>query len=287
MALATLPVDAQQPAFRDVVHPNDSNTSGVSWPAVIAGAFVAAALSLILLALGTGIGLSSVSPWANSGASASTIGTGAILWFVLIELIASSMGGYLAGRLRTKWVNVHTHEVYFRDTAHGFLVWAVSLVVTAAFLASAATALVGGAARAGAAAAESSGPAQSRASVGPEAYFVDTLLRTTFPASEQNTSALRPEVSLIFANALREGAMPPPDRTYLAELVAARTGRSESEAQRRVDEVFAQARQAADTARKALAHSMYWAFLALLVGAFCASFAATIGGKRRDNVVII
>src|SRR6202023_2740477 len=124
---------------------NEAHSSGVSWAAVIAGASVAAALSLALLALGTGIGFSAVSPWANVGASASRIGRTAIIWLILMQLIASSAGGYLAGRLRTKWVNVHTHEVYFRDTAHGFLAWAVGLVITAAFLTSAATAMIGGA----------------------------------------------------------------------------------------------------------------------------------------------
>jgi hypothetical protein len=104
MAQATISADARQPALYDSAAPNDSNASGVSWPAVIAGAFVTAALSLILLALGTGIGMSSVSPWANTGASASAVGAGAIIWFVLIELIASAIGGYIAGRLRTKWV---------------------------------------------------------------------------------------------------------------------------------------------------------------------------------------
>lgn len=195
------------------------------------------------------------------------------------------MGGYLAGRLRTKWVNVHTHEVYFRDTAHGFLVWAVSLVITAAFLASAASAMIGGAARASAT--EASGSAQSRSGVDPETYFVDMLLRTPSLSAEQNSSALHGEVALIFANALREGNMPSADKTYLAKIVAARTGVSESAAENRVDDVFGQARQAAEAARKAVAHAMYWTFLALLVGAFCASFAATIGGRQRDRVIVI
>jgi len=99
--------------------------SGVSWAAVIAGAFVTAALSVILLALGTGLGLSSISPWSNVGASASAV-VGGIVWLIAMQIIASAMGGYLAGRLRTKWATIHTHEVYFRDTAHGFLVWAVA-----------------------------------------------------------------------------------------------------------------------------------------------------------------
>src|ERR1035437_3192401 len=129
-------------AFTEAGVTDDSNSSGVSWGAVIAGAFVAAALSLALLALRAGIGLSAVSPWANAGASASMIGSTVIIWMALMQLIASSTGGYLAGRLRTKWVSVHTHEVYFRDTAHGFLVWSVGLVITAAFLTSAASTLV-------------------------------------------------------------------------------------------------------------------------------------------------
>src|ERR1700680_2193958 len=145
---------------------NEAHSSGWSWAAVMAGAFVAAALSLALLALGTGIGLSALSPWANAGASVSRIGRTAIAWLVLMQLLASSVGGYLAGRLRTRWVNIHTHEVYFRDTAHGFLVWAVGLVITAAFLTSAATSMVGGAARASMTAADRPESAQSREGLG-------------------------------------------------------------------------------------------------------------------------
>src|SRR5579862_9498604 len=131
---------------------NESRSSAVSWAAVIGGAFVAAALSVTLLALGTGLGLSSVSPWTNAGASAGAVGVATIIWLIVMQIVASSMGGYLAGRLRTKWASVHTDEVFFRDTAHGFLVWAVGLVIAATFLASAATSLLGGTVKAGAAA---------------------------------------------------------------------------------------------------------------------------------------
>ena len=124
----------------------EAQASGVSWPAVIGGAFVTAALSLILLALGTGLGLASVSPWANVGASAATVSVAAIIWLIAMQIISAAMGGYLAGRLRTKWASIHTDEVYFRDTAHGFLSWAVAFVVTAAFLTTAATFMVGAAA---------------------------------------------------------------------------------------------------------------------------------------------
>src|SRR5271170_5219503 len=265
---------------------SDVRTSGVSWGAIIAGAFVAAALSLALLALGTGIGFSAVSPWANAGASASAIGWGAIIWLVLMELLASSIGGYLAGRLRTKWVGVHTDEVYFRDTAHGFLVWAVGLVITAAFLASA-VASVGRNARAEATPVESSSATASRSTFSPNAYLVDSLLRTTPPRTSPDDAVIRSEVGLILVNGLREGNIPATDKSYLVQVVAARTGISEPDAEKRVDDTFAQATQAADAARKAVAHSMYWTFLALLLGAFSASFAATIGGKQRDSVPIV
>jgi hypothetical protein len=263
---------------------NDSNASGVSWAAVLAGALVATSLSLILLALGTGIGFSAVSPWAGAGASAPAIGTGAIIWLILMQIIASSMGGYLAGRLRTKWVNVHTHEVYFRDTAHGFLVWAVGLVLTAAFLTSATASMVGGAARAGATSADEAG-APLRAGSG--SYFIDALLRPSSPTTAQDNSAVDREIGFILANALRAREIPAADRSYLAQVVSARTGISEADAEKRVDDIFTQARQAADNARKAVAHAMYWTFLALLIGAFCASFAATIGGRQRDRVIVV
>jgi hypothetical protein len=279
---------SRKPGFADTSLKNEAPSSGVSWPAVLAGAFAGAALSLILLALGTGIGLSSVSPWSNMGASASAIGIGAIVWLIVTQIIAATMGGYLAGRLRTKWVNIHTNEVYFRDTAHGFLVWAVGLVITAAFLASAATSMVGGGAQLGAI---TSGKATSAQSDGqasdPNEYFVDTLFRSDRPASETTDASIRAEAGSIFANALRQKDVPAPDKTYLGQLVAARTGLSQTDAEQRVSDVLSQARQAADTARKTVAHSLYWTFLALLIGAFCASFAATIGGKQRDHVVTI
>jgi hypothetical protein len=183
---------------------NEAHASGVSWAAVLAGAAVSAALSLTLLALGAGIGFSAASPWRTAGESASTLGWTAISWLVLMQVIASSVAGYLTGRLRTKWVNVHSHEVYFRDTAHGFLAWAVGLVVTAAFLTSAAAAMVGGAAAAGPASTATSGPSQSRDAVAPGGYVVDTLLRTNPAGVDKDNASVRGEVALILANGLRE-----------------------------------------------------------------------------------
>lgn len=254
--------------------------SGVNWPAVIAGAFVIAAVSLTLLALGAGVGLSSVSPWAQSGASA--VGWSAIAGLVLMQIVACSLGGYLAGRLRARWTQVHSHEVYFRDTAHGFLAWAVGLVLTAAYLTSAAATMAGGAA-AGASAGAAS--ARSDQDSGRD-YLVDSLLRGS-PNSGANLEGQQREVAAIFAHSLVVGTLPPADRTYLAQMVAARASVSQPEAERRVDEADVQLRQAAEATRKAIAHSLYWTFLALLVGAFTASVAATVGGKQRDHMPVV
>ncbi|HEY4081362.1 MAG TPA: hypothetical protein VGM81_11745 [Burkholderiaceae bacterium] len=123
----------------------------VSWPAVLAGAAGAAALSLILVILGTGLGLSSISPWVDHGVSASTLGTSTIVWITLTQLAASALGGYLAGRLRGRWSDTQADEVYFRDTAHGFLAWAIATLVTAALLTTATASILGAGAKAGAA----------------------------------------------------------------------------------------------------------------------------------------
>src|ERR1700680_1012484 len=173
---------------------NEANSSGVSWAAWIGGGFVTAALSLILLALGTGLGLSSVSFWSNAGVSTSTIGTAAIVWLVFMQIMSWSMGGYLAGRLRTKWANIHTDEVYFRDTAHGFLAWAVALVITAAFLASAAALMVGDTVSSPARAGTATSFQPAGREIDLDAYFVDMLFRPDSAKADSNGASVRGEV---------------------------------------------------------------------------------------------
>lgn len=271
------PVQARTtiPQFGSASPSNEASASAISWSAVIAGAFAGAALALVLLVLGGGVGLSAVSPWSYRGASPTAVSAGAIVWLIVIQALASAMGGYLAGRLRTKWVSVHTHEVYFRDTAHGFLTWCVSLVITAAFLASAVASVAGGTTTAIAASAP-------EGSIGPNAYFVDSLFRSDRP--QRAEASVRTEAGLIFARGIQNGDLTPADRSYLSQLVSSTTGLNQAEAQRRVEASFDDARLAADKARRAAAHSLYWTFLALLIGAFCASYAATWGGRERDRL---
>jgi hypothetical protein len=289
--------------------PSGNQAGAVSWPAIVAGAMGAAALSLILLILGTGLGLSSVSPWSDRGASAATFGTSTILWVTLTQVAAAGMGGYIAGRLRTRWADTHADEVYFRDTAHGFLAWALATLLTAALLTSAIGSIVGGGAKAGAAVAgaaavtstaalpTASASMASETSANPNGYFVDALFRQDPGAAATPTSSVDPvmasEVSRIFANGMAHG-LSADDTKYVGQLVAQRTGLSQADAQKRVTGGFARiqatakeaeaaARDAADKARKASAYAALWLFVSLLIGAFCASLAATFGGRRRDQ----
>jgi hypothetical protein len=245
-----------------------------------------AALSLILLALGAGLGLSSISPWANMGASSSTIKASAILWLILAEIFSSGFGGYLAGRLRTKWTSVHGDEVYFRDTAHGFLAWSTALVITAAFLGAAAASMVGSSVESQGASHSSDVSDRSTLS-GPNGYFVNYLFRMDGDKSDATTSLTRTEAESVFTHSLMQSSLDPADRAYLSQLVAASTGLSSADADKRVSDVFANAQMAAEKTRKAVANSLLWISLALLIGAFTASFAATIGGRQRDNVVML
>ena len=274
--------------------------SGVSWPAVIAGAFVASAFSLALVALGAGLGLVSVSPWSSNNPSVTTFTVLAAAWFIAVQLFASGIGGYLAGRLRTRWARVHTDEVFFRDTAHGLLVWAVGAVISAALIASAASLAVSGAAHlagaatqaVGAAAGQAAGQAAS-AMADPTGYFSDMLWRSDKPAQGDQAAATA-EAGRIFTRALYNGDLPAADKTYLAQLVASRTGLSQPDAEKRVDDVFNQAqkakqqaadkaKEAADAARKTGVGVALWAFISLLVGALSASYMATVGGRQRDE----
>ncbi len=290
----------------------------MSWAAVFAGAVAAAALSLILLVLGVGLGLSSVSPWSTQGVSATTAGVGTIVWLLFVALVASGMGGYLAGRLRSRWAQAHVDEVYFRDTAHGFLAWAVATLLTAGLLTSTIGSIVGTGAEAGASVVGAAGTAASSMAAGGAVagqakteggsmigYFTDSLFRpmARAPAASAASSptgndsaqlgAAPAEVGRILARSMSSGAISLEDSKYVAQLIAQRTGMSQQDAEKRVADTYAKAQQAvqdaetkakeaADKARKAAAYTSLWLFVSLLLGAFTASLMATFGGRRRD-----
>jgi hypothetical protein len=280
----------------------DAYVSGVSWSAVLAGAVAAAALAFILLILGVGLGLSAVSPWSYNTVA---IGKSTIIWLAFMQLASAGIGGYMAGRLRVKWASVHDDEVYFRDTAHGLLAWAVAMLLTAVLMAGAVRAVLSGAIDASAGAANAMTPAlsgavseNSRSSNSLSSYFADMLLRSDTAMPDADNGALRNEVAKIFVTDLIGGNLTADDHQYLSRVVAKRTGLAPAEAERRVDDVYgrmskaaaqaqAAAKETADKARKAAAYSALWMFVALLAGAFFASLCATLGGRQRDGFLAV
>jgi hypothetical protein len=295
-----------------IVDAQSAVQSAVSWPAIAAGAVAAAALSLVLIAFGAGLGLSAVSPWSDSGVSATTFKTGTGIYLVIVAVMSSAVGGYLAARLRTKWTGVYTNDVFFRDTAHGFLAWAFATLISVtaltsvtAYLANGAAAGLGGAA------------SQATRTVNPADIYVDKLFRTSAPAqttpqaapapsspgdsgaanapaannatpattpAATNPGQTRAEVLRLWTADFRsDQGLSTADKTYVAQLVAARTGLSQADAEKRVNDVIVEAKTAADDARKGAVKLSFWLTAALLFGAFAASLAAVEGGSLRDG----
>ncbi|QPC89401.1 hypothetical protein [Mesorhizobium sp. INR15] len=288
----------------DVSASTESSSTAVSWGPIIAGAFAASTLTLILMLLGSGLGLSAVSPWSGSGASAATFAVSTAIWLVIVQWLSSGVGGYLAGRLRTKWVGVHTDEVYFRDTAHGFLAWALATLLVVGVLGSALTSLLGSGVQAvstvasGAAMGASAGASSNASGASADnatSYLVDSLFRPAdasklAAANPENDAAAAAQASRILLASAAAGEVSADDKAYLSQLVAARTGLSEADAKTRVDALVAKAQdakvkaqQAADTARKASATFALLGALSLVIGAFIASAAAALGGRQRDD----
>jgi hypothetical protein len=290
-----------------VVDARSDASSAVSWAAIAAGAVAAAALGLVLIAFGAGLGLSAVSPWSDSGVSASTFKTGTGIYLVIVAVMSSAVGGYLAARLRTKWTGVHGHEVFFRDTAHGFLAWAFATLISATALSS-----VTGYLANGAAAGLGGATAQAGRSVNPADIYVDKLFRanpTTQPAAAPSSSTdaggantpapgnanagganganggqSRAEILRLWTTDFRDNRdLSSADKTYVAQVVAQRTGLSQADAEKRVNDTIVEAKAAADDARKGAAKLSFWLTVAMLFGAFAASLAAVEGGSLRDG----
>src|ERR1700759_5663579 len=148
------------------------HASAVGWGAIAGGAVATLTTSIILLTLGTGIGLTAVSPWSGEGMSAKALGASAVIWMVVMQWLSAAIGGYMAGRLRMRWNYFDRDEVFFRDTAHGFLSWGLALAVVVLFAGSLAASVAGPASTAGAAA------AGSQAKDTSVNYYADSLFRS-------------------------------------------------------------------------------------------------------------
>jgi hypothetical protein len=269
-----------------IVENETTPASAISWPAVLAGAAVAGAVSLMMLALGSGIGFATFSPWSPHAVDTLRGATFAGIFLAVTAVISAAMGGYITGRLRRLWPSTHTDEVVFRDHAHGLVTWAVATLATAAFLGSAGTNLLGGAAKE---AARGATETQARSGMYPD--LTDQLFRydrVKAPPAGASTAFGRPfEADRATADRLIATAATRPLTTEehqdLTGIVASRTGMAAPDADARATKVETEARAAADTARRIAMRLAFWTVAAMLLGALAASLAAWEGGALRDG----
>lgn len=269
----------------------------IEWGPVIAGAAGAAAISFVLLTFGSAIGLTAVSPWPNTGLSVTTVMILVALWAAIVQVGSFAAGGYIAGRLRSSWARGATGEHQFRDGAHGFVVWALAVLVGAWVVSTTAADAIKTGVQASAVATVA-GTRAGETALQPTDYAIDYLFRppTTRPegagpaATAVTSNEARAELTRILVASLRNGTMATRERAYLAQMVAVRTGMPVPEAERRVDEAFAEAkaaetkvREAADKARKAGALAAFLAAATLAASCAAACAGAAMGGRHKDE----
>jgi hypothetical protein len=268
-------------------------SSYIDWSGVLVGAVVASALSWLLLTFGSAIGLLAVSPYNFDSNSAAKVTMAAAVWFALTQIYAIGMGAYIAARLRPRVGDGMADEVRFRDGITGVTVWGLAIILGLLVAGMAA----GSAARTGAAAVGAIGNAAgSAARQFDPAYTVDLLLR---PAAAQNgqpapagqsreiSEADRAQISRVVVNSLAQGSISDPDKQYLTQIVADRTGLPREEAERRITQTYEQAKatalDTADKIRKATSFAGFWIVFITLAAGMTAWWAGTVGGHHRDD----
>lgn len=257
----------------------------ISWSAVFAGAFAALGLTIVLVILGSAFGFGAMSPFPGDGLSAMTIGAVTIIWLIFTQIFASIAGGYIAGRVRLRW-SIHRDEVFFRDTVHGFLTWAVA---SALMFAVAALAVGGGSAAA--TAVTTAAVASDEDASSPATLITDRLYRAP-GANPDALAASRGEAERLVVLAIAdEDLVTDEDRTWLVEDVAERASLDLNLAEARVQMAFTdiaiaseEAREEVDLARGASVTLSLATALAMMIGAFVACGAAVYGGRERDGL---
>ena len=285
----------------------------LEWGPVILGALGATAVSLVLLTFGAALGLSVVSPYAYAGISAKGLAVLTGTYVALVTVASFGAGGYLAGRLRSPWtgaVGNELNESHFRDGSYGFGVWALAVLLGSALAVSGvggvlktavqSTTAVAAAGAAGAASNPNASAALNRLSMAPTDFAVDRVLAPTSPPAgaaatpPSSRADLVQPVARVFASNLANPQLNAADRTYLVELVMQQTGLPQADAEKRVDQAFAdlkaaeqKARDTAEQARKATLIAAFLAAATLAIGCAAACAAASLGGRHRDENTLV
>ena len=256
--------------------PESGAQSYVEWGAVVGGAIAALATGLVLLNFGAAIGLASVSPFTSTATGLKAVGVGSAFWFLLVTLWSFALGGYLAGRLRHRWNDATPDEVEFRDFAHGLLVWSLAVLLGAVLATSGLTAAAKGLANAA---------GNLTANSEPIVATSDLLLRSEKP-SQGGSPDLRAEISRLLAKSIQVGEFTSADKTYLAQVVAARTGIAQADAEKRVEGAIDALKTSADRARRVAVVLAFLTASILLIGGATAWWTAAVGGRHRDSSTI-
>lgn len=274
-----------------VTPPGSDAASGsyLEWSPILGGAVLSAAISTIMAAFGSAIGLSLVSAETTRSTSMMALAVAAGLWALWVTVSACGAGGYLAGRMRKPLAESGSHERGIRDGAHGLVVWAVGALLVA-FIAS--SSIMGAARTAATGAAAVAGGAGTLISqnADPLASALDGVMRSN--GATPPTQGEREEASRILVRSLANGSLESSDREYVASRMAARMNIPQAEAEKRIDDAYARLNQAKETAKqaaeKARKTGVIIAFLTaavLLVGAAAAYLAAMLGGRHRDEEI--
>jgi hypothetical protein len=248
----------------------------LQWTPVIAGAFGAAALSFILVTFGVtiGLGVSSTSPTWRDASAALALLSG--LYLILQAIASFGLGGYIAGRTRRPHAAARTEDVESRDGFHGLATWALAVLLGATLVA-----LVG--------AADFARPAASRAGANASSaepllsYELDRLLRSPRRAANVDIGPERAEAGRILLTSSSHSGVNSDDRAYLVQQVAAATGLSPADADKRVNTAIEDSRTAIARSRHSAVILAFSLAAATLLGAVAAWMAACAGGRHRDG----
>lgn len=295
MSISDMPVAGPAVVVSEETVASDDR-SYVDWPAILAGAVLAVTISFVLLTFGSAIGLSMTSAYEGQSTSLFWLAVVAGLWLLWVQVSASIAGAYVTGRMRRRHGDATEYESDVRDGSHGLVMWGVATLV-AAFIAWAGVtgaANVAGQAAGTVASAVGAAAGEVADRLDPTDLVVDRALRGA-PGAEPAAEGTRTEIARILLSAAAgEDALDQADRDYLVATIAQRAGISEEEAGQRVDQIVAQAQQleadartAAEQARRIGVVVAFLTAASLLLSAAVAYFGATMGGNHRDKQTVV
>ena len=270
--------------------------SYIDWAAIIGGIVLASAISIVMLAFGSAIGLSFSTASVTAKGYAIGAGIGAAIWFIWVQVSSFMAGSYLTGRMRKRKHNSTEHEVEVRDGSHGLLVWAGGVLIGSYLALSGVSSVVNSIGSIARTATESSATVVGGSPSGSMQYYTDVLLRTPATATTSSLRSDRPAVASEINTILARSTLAEPnpdDQTYLAQIVSQQTGVTAEIAKTRVDDTYASIASAkanvakvADSARRVGIIAAFLLAASMLVSAAAAYWAATVGGNHRDEGIV-